>query len=127
MKELKKVGHPAKQVFQALRIATNDELNVLEKTLKIALKHLAPEGRLAVITFHSGEDRIVKNIFKEAAVEIGNRLDGPLANQEKEFTLINHKPITASKEELERNHRSASAKLRIIAKKKGGNNHGHER
>ena len=127
MKELKKVGHPAKQVFQALRIATNDELNVLEKTLKIALKHLAPEGRLAVITFHSGEDRIVKNIFKEAAVEIGNRLDGPMANQEKEFTLINHKPITASESELERNHRSASAKLRIIAKKKGGNNHGHER
>ena len=127
MKELKKAGHPAKQVFQALRIATNDELNVLEKTLKIALKHLAPEGRLAVITFHSGEDRIVKNIFKEAAVEVGNRLDGPMANQEKEFTLINHKPITASEEELERNHRSASAKLRIIAKKKGGNNHGHER
>ena len=127
MKELKKVGHPAKQVFQALRIATNDELNVLEKTLKIALKHLAPEGRLAVITFHSGEDRIVKNIFKEAAVEVGNRLDGPMANQEKEFILINHKPITASESELERNHRSASAKLRIIAKKKGGNNHGHER
>ena len=127
MKELKKVGHPAKQVFQALRIATNDELNVLEKTLKIALKHLAPEGRLAVITFHSGEDRIVKNIFKEAAVEVGNRLDGPMVSQEKEFILINHKPITASESELERNHRSASAKLRIIAKKKGGNNHGYER
>ena len=127
MKELKKVGHPAKQVFQALRIATNDELNVLEKTLKIALKHLAPEGRLAVITFHSGEDRIVKNIFKEAAVEVGNRLDGPMSNPQKEFELINHKPITASESELERNHRSASAKLRIIAKKKGGNNHGHER
>ena len=127
MKELKKVGHPAKQVFQALRIATNDELNVLEKTLKIALKHLAPEGRLAVITFHSGEDRIVKNIFKEAAVEVGNRLDGPMNNPQKEFELINHKPITASESELERNHRSASAKLRIIAKKKGGNNHGNER
>ena len=127
MKELKKVGHPAKQVFQALRIATNDELNVLEKTLKIALKHLAPEGRLAVITFHSGEDRIVKNIFKEAAVEVGNRLDGPMSNPQKEFELINHKPITASESELERNHRSASAKLRIIAKKKGGNNHGNER
>ena len=127
MKELKKVGHPAKQVFQALRIATNDELNVLEKTLKIALKHLAPEGRLAVITFHSGEDRIVKNIFKEAAVEVGNRLDGPMGNPQKEFELINHKPITASESELERNHRSASAKLRIIAKKKGGNNHGNER
>ena len=117
MKELKKVGHPAKQVFQALRIAVNDELNVLSKTLKIALNHLAPKGRLAVITFHSGEDRIVKNIFKEAAISIGNRFDGPMLEKEKEFDLINHKPITASAEELERNHRSASAKLRIIAKK----------
>ena len=117
MKELKKVGHPAKQVFQALRIAVNDELNVLSKTLKIALNHLAPEGRLAVITFHSGEDRIVKNIFKEAAVSVGNRYDGPQLEKEKEFVLINHKPLTASEEELERNHRSASAKLRIIAKK----------
>ena len=120
MKELKKVGHPAKQVFQALRIATNDELNVLTKTLRIALKHLAPGGRLAVITFHSGEDRIVKNIFKEAAVDVGNRIDGLNVTKEKEFDLINRKPITASESELERNHRSASAKLRIIARKERG-------
>ena len=120
MKELKKVGHPAKQVFQALRIAVNDELNVLTKTLKVALAHLAPGGRLAVITFHSGEDRIVKNIFKEAAVDIGNRIDGPNVSKEKEFDLINHKPITASEDELSRNHRSASAKLRIIARKERG-------
>ena len=117
MKELKKVGHPAKQVFQALRIAVNDELNVLIKSLKVALAHLVPGGRLAVITFHSGEDRIVKNIFKEAAVDVGNRIDGPMIQKEKEFALINHKPITASEDELESNHRSASAKLRIIAKK----------
>ena len=120
MKELKKVGHPAKQVFQALRIAVNDELNVLVKTLTIALDHLKPGGRLAVITFHSGEDRIVKNIFKEAAVEVGNRIDGPMKTETKEFDLINHKPITASDEELQMNHRSASAKLRIIAKKERG-------
>ena len=120
MKELKKVGHPAKQVFQALRIAVNDELNVLIKTLKIALKHLASGGRLAVITFHSGEDRIVKNIFKEAAVDVGNRIDGPNIQQEKQFVLINRKPIIASDKELERNHRSASAKLRIIARKERG-------
>ena len=120
MKELKKVGHPAKQVFQALRIAVNDELNVLVKTLTIALDHLKPGGRLAVITFHSGEDRIVKNIFKEAAVEVGNRIDGPMKAETKEFDLINHKPITASEEELLSNHRSASAKLRIIAKKERG-------
>ena len=117
MKELKKVGHPAKQVFQALRIAVNDELNVLVKALESALKHLKPGGRLAVITFHSGEDRIVKNIFKSAAVEIGNRYDGPNTIEEKEYTLINHKPLTASEEELKKNHRSASAKLRIIARK----------
>ena len=120
MKELKKVGHPAKQVFQALRIAVNDELNVLTKTLKVALDHLAPGGRLAVITFHSGEDRIVKNIFKEAAVDIGNRIDGPVTTKEKEFDLINHKPLTGSEDELSRNHRSASAKLRIIARKERG-------
>ena len=117
MKELKKVGHPAKQVFQALRIAVNDELNVLEKALRAALKHLAPGGRLAVITFHSGEDRIVKNIFKDAAVSEGNRIDGPMLAQEKEFDLINRKPIVAIESELEMNHRSASAKLRIIARK----------
>ena len=120
MKELKKVGHPAKQVFQALRIAVNDELNVLVKALRSALNHLKPGGRLAVITFHSGEDRIVKNIFKDAAVEIGNRLDIPMTTKEKEFDLINHKPITASDDELKLNHRSASAKLRIIAKKERG-------
>ena len=120
MKELKKVGHPAKQVFQALRIAVNDELNVLVKALRSALSHLKPGGRLAVITFHSGEDRIVKNIFKEAAVDIGNRIDGPNISKEKEFDLINHKPITASEAELEMNHRSASAKLRIIARKERG-------
>ena len=120
MKELKKVGHPAKQVFQALRIAVNDELNVLEKTLKVALRHLKPGGRLAVITFHSGEDRIVKNIFKDAAVSVGNRFDGPMLEEEKDYILINHKPITASEEELEFNHRSASAKLRIIARKERG-------
>ena len=128
MKELKKVGHPAKQVFQALRIAVNDELNVLEKTLKVALAHLKPGGRLAVITFHSGEDRIVKNIFKEAAVEVGNRLDGPMTTITKDYILINHKPITASEDELKRNHRSASAKLRIIARKeRRQQSYGYER
>ena len=120
MKELKKVGHPAKQVFQALRIAVNDELNVLVKALESALRHLKPGGRLAVITFHSGEDRNVKNIFKEAAVDVGDRIDGPNMQKEKEFDLINRKPIAASEEELQRNHRSASAKLRIIARKERG-------
>ena len=117
-KELKKVGHPAKQAFQALRIAVNDELNVLEKTLRDIIPLLRPHGgRLAVITFHSGEDKIVKSIYKDVSIEIGNRIDGPVVNNEKEYRLINHKPIIASDEELENNHRSASAKLRILERK----------
>ena len=118
MKVLNKIGHPAKQAFQALRIAVNDELNVLIKCLNDIIPHLKPHGgRLAVITFHSGEDRIVKNIFKNYAVEIGDRNDGPIKNIEKEYRLINKKPIVASMEELEKNHRSASAKLRILIRK----------
>ena len=118
MKELSKAGHPAKQVFQALRIAVNDELNVLTIALNKALKALRPHGgRLAVITFHSLEDRIVKNIFKDAAISEGSRHDVPLINEEKEYQLINRKPIVADEKELEINHRSASAKLRIIERK----------
>ena len=118
MKELAKAGHPAKQSFQALRIAVNDELNVLEIALRKALQALKPHGgRLAVITFHSLEDRIVKNIFKDAAVSEGNRYNIPLQVEEKEYQLVTRKPIVASEQELENNHRSASAKLRIIERK----------
>ena len=118
MKELAKAGHPAKQSFQALRIAVNDELNVLEIALRKALQALRPHGgRLAVITFHSLEDRIVKNIFKDAAVSEGNRYNIPLQIEEKEYQLVTRKPIVASEQELEINHRSASAKLRIIERK----------
>ena len=118
MKVLAKVGHPAKQAFQALRIAVNDELNVLVKCLNDIIPVLRPHGgRLAVITFHSGEDRIVKNIFKEYSISIGNRNDGPMDQKEKEYRLVNTKPIVADSAELERNHRSASAKLRILERK----------
>ena len=118
MKELAKAGHPAKQTFQALRIAVNDELNVLTIALEKALKALSPHGgRLAVITFHSLEDRIVKNIFKDASVSEGNRYNFPIKNEEKEYQLVNHKPIVADEKELEINHRSKSAKLRIIERK----------
>lgn len=118
MKELAKAGHPAKQTFQALRIAVNDELNVLEIALKKAIMALRPHGgRLAVITFHSLEDRIVKNIFKDMTVVEGNRHDIPIISEDKEFQLVNRKPIVASDEELEMNHRSTSAKLRIIERK----------
>lgn len=117
MKELKKVGHPAKQIFQALRIEVNNELNVLVDTLNQVVKHLNSGGRLAVITFHSLEDKIVKKFFKELAVVEGNRNNFPLIEENKEFNLITKKGIKASEKELEENHRSASSTLRILEKK----------
>ncbi len=116
MKELSKVGHPAKQVFQALRIEVNNEINVLKETLTKCLSHLNKGGRLAVITFHSGEDKIVKHLFKELTVVVGNRYDLPLVNEKKEFTLITKKGIKPSESEIENNHRSISSTLRIIEK-----------
>ena len=116
-KELKKPGHPAKQIFQALRIEVNNELNVLKETLVQVVKHLNSGGRLAVITFHSLEDKIVKKLFKELSVVEGNRNNFPTEVEEKDFNLITRKGIRPSEEELERNHRSASSTLRIIEKK----------
>ena len=117
-KELKKVGHPAKQVFQALRIEVNDELNILRKTLNDVIPFLRRGGgRLAVITFHSGEDKIVKRIFQDIAIDVGNRIDLPTKESEKEYREVNHKVIKASEEELALNHRSQSAKLRILERR----------
>ena len=115
--ERRKAGHPAKQVFQALRIAVNDELNVLEKSLKSALGLLKKGGRCEVISFHSLEDRIVKQTFKNAVdVKIPKGL--PIKDNDivRKFKLINNKPITASSSELLANNRAHSAKLRIIEK-----------
>lgn len=116
-KELSKVGHPAKQVFQALRIEVNDEINVLKRTLDKVLSHLKSKGRLAVITFHSGEDRIVKYLFKELTTVEGNRYDLPLTEINKEYNLVTRKGIKPSEEEIQRNHRSISSCLRIIERK----------
>lgn len=116
-KELKKVGHPAKQIFQALRIEVNNELNVLKETLVQVVKHLNSGGRLAVITFHSLEDKIVKKLFKELCVVEGDRNNFPTEIEQKDFILITRKGIRPSEEELERNHRSTSSTLRIIEKK----------
>ena len=116
-KELKKVGHPAKQIFQALRIEVNNELNVLKETLGQVVNHLNSHGRLAVITFHSLEDKIVKKLFKELTVVEGNRTNFPLVIEEKDYILITRKGIRPSESELENNHRSASSTLRIIEKK----------
>lgn len=114
MKELKKAGHPAKQVFQALRIEVNDELNVLKKTLNKVVVLLNKGGRLAVISFHSGEDRIVKQIFKSLTTLEGDRLDGPSLKKTCDYKLVNNKVIKPSESELESNHRAQSSKLRII-------------
>ncbi|MDY0177666.1 MAG: 16S rRNA (cytosine(1402)-N(4))-methyltransferase RsmH [Bacilli bacterium] len=115
-KELKKIGHPAKQVFQALRIETNDELNVLKTTVETALKVLNPSGRLAIITFHSGEDKIVKDIFNKMTKVIGNRINIPDQNIVPKYKLITLHPLIPSADEIEKNHRAKSAKLRIIEK-----------
>lgn len=120
-KELAKEGHPSKQIFQALRIEVNDELNALSEALEAAIKHLAIGGRLVVITFHSLEDRIVKQMFRKYSVVEGDRKnDFLLAKDIKtpDYREINRKVITPSEEELNENRRSKSAKMRILEKVK---------
>lgn len=116
-KVLRQKGHPAKQTFQALRIAVNDELRVFEVSIKDALDMLNKDGRAVVITFHSLEDRICKTVFKEAST-----LDIPeglpvIITEEAPFELVTRKPILPSKEELEYNNRAHSAKMRVIRKR----------
>jgi 16S rRNA (cytosine1402-N4)-methyltransferase len=103
-KEVPWIGglHPATKVFQALRIAVNHELEVLEKALPQAIAALAPGGRLAVISFHSLEDRIVKHYFQ--------------SQENKTISIITKKPIVAGGEEVAANRRSESAKLRVVEK-----------
>lgn len=110
--------HPAKQIFQAIRIEVNHELDVIEPALKQALSMLNIGGRVAVITFHSLEDRIVKRYFKSVS-EIDIKVKG-LPNIPEEYLpdykLVVNKAILPSKEELENNNRARSAKLRVIEK-----------
>lgn len=111
----KQKGHPAKQVFQAIRIEVNNELEELKSALVQALDLLNKNATLSVITFHSLEDRIVKQIFNEKTKQIStpkNLVD--LNQKEIEFVLVNKKPILASQEEIENNNRAHSAKLRGI-------------
>ncbi|MBP6178299.1 MAG: 16S rRNA (cytosine(1402)-N(4))-methyltransferase RsmH [Anaerolineales bacterium] len=110
--------HPATQTFQALRIAVNDELAAVEKTLPQAVASLRSGGRLAVISFHSLEDRIVKDYFRELSKEIVNPPYERIYEVERAavVTLINKKPITASEMEIKDNPRARSAKLRIVEK-----------
>lgn len=117
LKELNKVGHPAKQIFQAIRIEVNNELNVLKKALEDVINSLNINGRVCVITFHSLEDRIVKNLFKKYSVVEGNRInDFRKAKdiEEANFIEVNKKVIVPSEEEIINNPRSKSAKLRIL-------------
>ena len=115
-KELNKKGHPAKKIFQALRIEVNQELSILENSLKDAISLLKPKGRLAVITFHSLEDRICKQLFKSLSViEIPKGL-AIIPDELPLITLVTKKVVTATTEELEINNRSHSAKLRVIEK-----------
>lgn len=111
-------GHPAKRSFQAIRIAVNDELGAVEDSLEQALALLKPEGRISVITFHSLEDRLVKQLFKEVSQgpEVPRGLPVLPGQMQAPFALVNRKPIVASPEELEANNRSRSAKLRILRK-----------
>ena len=110
-------GHPAKKTFQALRVAVNHELDVLQESLEEAIELLKPGGRISVITFQSDEDKIVKNIFKKySEVEVPRGMPMIPDSMKPTLRLVNRKPIVASKEELENNNRSHSAKLRVAEK-----------
>lgn len=120
-KELAKKGHPAKQIFQALRIEVNDELGALKDALKDALEVLNIGGRIAVITFHSLEDRITKVMFQNVSKVEGTRKNVfalPTKEDEPDFKLVNNKVILPSEKEQETNPRSKSAKLRAIERVK---------
>ena len=116
MKELRD-GHPARKTFQAIRIEVNHELDVLESGLTQAIELVRPGGRICVITFHSLEDRIVKNIFRKYS-EVDSKF-AKLPYVPEEYTpklKIISKGIVPSNEELEENNRARSARLRIVEK-----------
>ena len=112
-------GHPAKRVFQAIRIAVNDELGAAEESLSDAITLLNPGGRISVITFHSLEDRLCKTIFKEASSlpDLPPNLPVIPEGMEPVLKLVTRKPIIPDEKEIEENKRARSAKLRIAEKK----------
>ena len=116
---LREKQHPAKRTFQAIRIAVNDELNSVSKAMDAAIPCLNPGGRLAVITFHSLEDRIVKNAMAAAAKGCICPPEFPVCvcGRKPQVTVLTRKPIVSGEEELEPNPRARSAKLRICEKR----------
>lgn len=114
----KKEGHPAKRTFQAIRIEVNDEIKPLYNTVKKCIQLLKPKGRLCIITFHSLEDRAVKEAYTDSIGKCTCPKDLPycVCGAKSEGKIINKKPIIATKEEQEKNSRSKSAKLRIFEK-----------
>ena len=115
---LREKQHPAKRSFQAIRIAVNDELGSVEKVMKDAIPCLNPGGRLAVITFHSLEDRIVKTAMAGAAKGCTCPPSFPVCvcGKKPQVQIITRKPVVSTEEELERNPRARSAKLRVCEK-----------
>ena len=109
-------GHPGKRTFQALRIACNRELEVLENSIDAMIRHLKPQGRLGIITFHSLEDRIVKSAFRtnERPCTCPPHFPVCVCGKISKGTVITKKPILPSEEEMEENSRSKSAKLRVF-------------
>jgi 16S rRNA (cytosine1402-N4)-methyltransferase len=110
--------HPATRIFQALRIAINDELGTIERALPAAIDLLRPGGRLAVISFHSLEDRIVKQAFKLASTDCicPPKVPVCVCGHRASVRLVNRKPLEASEDEIAHNPRSRSAKLRVVEK-----------
>ena len=120
-KELAKKGHPAKQIFQAIRIEVNDELGALKIALNDALESIKVGGRACFISFHSLEDRLIKNAFANVSKVEGTRHNVfalPTEADKPDYRLVNNRVITATEYELENNPRSKSAKLRIIERVK---------
>ena len=116
----RKGGHPAKRIFQAIRIEVNHELEAIEQSLEAAIDLLKPNGRISVITFHSLEDRLVKHIFKDYS-SIPNDLPAGLpiipVEMQPKLELVTKKPIVPTEAELENNRRARSAKLRVVKHK----------
>ncbi len=129
MKVRKDGGHPAKRTFQAIRIEVNHELDVLESSIDEMIGMLAPGGRIAIITFHSLEDRIVKTAFRRNENPCICPPDFPVCvcGRKSRGKVITRKPIVPSDEEMESNSRSKSAKLRIFEKRGEGNYDGNEK